>query len=190
MCFLYRLLLAWPAKAPAACRTLSTWVYILHPAMVVALRGGAKVVGLTEILVENSLVHYLGVCALSFLAAGAIAWVLARRRPAGPRAGPGLDPAGRAALVHNLHALQALLPPGCRMMPAVKADAYGHGALAVARVLQAEGVSAFCVACLAEGIQLRRGGIRGTILILGYTHPDQFPLLRRYRLTQTVVGHP
>lgn len=37
MCFLYRLLLAWPAKAPAACRTLSTWVYILHPAMLVSI---------------------------------------------------------------------------------------------------------------------------------------------------------
>lgn len=190
MVFLYRLVLAWPAKAAPACRDLSTWVYILHPAMVVALRGGAKVVGLTEILVENSLVHYLGVCALSFLAAGAIAWGLARRRPAGPRRDRAWIQLDRAALVHNLHALQALLPPGCRMMPAVKADAYGHGALAVARVLQAEGVSAFCVACLSEGIQLRRGGIRGTILILGYTHPDQFPLLRRYRLTQTVVDYP
>lgn len=190
MFFLYRLVLAWPAKAAPACRDLSTWVYILHPAMVVALRGGAKVTGLTQVLVENSLVHYLGVCALSFLAAGAIAWVLARRRPAGPRRDRAWIQLDRAALVHNLHALQALLPPGCRMMPAVKADAYGHGALAVARVLQAEGVSAFCVACLAEGIQLRRGGIRGTILILGYTHPDQFPLLRRYRLTQTVVDYP
>ena len=78
MCFLYRLLLAWPAKAPAACRTLSTWVYILHPAMLVVLRGGAKVVGLTEILVGNSLVQYLMVCLLSFLAAGVVTWVLGR----------------------------------------------------------------------------------------------------------------
>ena len=187
MCFLYRLLLAWPAKAPAACRTLSTWVYILHPAMLVVLRGGAKVVGLTEILVGNSLVQYLMVCLLSFLAAGVVTWVLGRLRPQVPQLGRAWVQLDRAALVHNVAALRALLPPGCQLMPAVKADAYGHGALPVARILQGEGVSAFCVACLSEGIQLRKGGIRGEILILGYTHPDQFPLLRRYRLSQTVV---
>lgn len=187
MCFLYRLLLAWPAKAPAACRTLSTWVYILHPAMLVVLRGGAKVVGLTEILVGNSLVQYLMVCLLSFLTAGVVTWVLGRLRPQVPQLGRAWVQLDRAALIHNVAALRALLPPGCQLMPAVKADAYGHGALPVARILQGEGVSAFCVACLSEGIQLRKGGIRGEILILGYTHPDQFPLLRRYRLSQTVV---
>ena len=187
MCFLYRLLLAWPAKAPAACRTLSTWVYILHPAMLVVLRGGAKVVGLTEILVGNSLVQYLMVCLLSFLAAGVVTWVLGRLHPQVPQLGRAWVQLDRAALVHDVAALRTLLPPGCQLMPAVKADAYGHGALPVARILQGEGVSAFCVACLSEGIQLRKGGIRGEILILGYTHPDQFPLLRRYRLSQTVV---
>ena len=72
-------------------------------------------------------------------------------------------------------------------MPAVKANAYGHGALPIARALAAQGISAFCVACLEEGIQLRKGGIRGEILILGYTPPSQVPLLRRYKLTQTAV---
>lgn len=43
------------------------------------------------------------------------------------------------------------------------------------------------MACLEEGIQLRKGGIRGEILILGYTPPSQVPLLRRYKLTQTAV---
>lgn len=45
----------------------------------------------------------------------------------------------------------------------------------------------FCVASLSEGIELRKNGIAGEILILGYTHPSQAFLLRRYRLSQTVV---
>ena len=129
---------------------------------------------------------YRSVC-LSFLAAGVVTWVLGRLHPQVPQLGRAWVQLDRAALIHNVAALRALLPPGCQLMPAVKADAYGHGALPVARILLGEGVSAFCVACLSEGIQLRKGGIRGEILILGYTHPDQFPLLRRYRLSQTVV---
>ena len=72
-------------------------------------------------------------------------------------------------------------------MPVLKANAYGHGALPVARELARLEVDAFCVACLDEGIQLRKGGIRGEILLLGPTQPQHFSLLRRYRLTQTVV---
>lgn len=74
-------------------------------------------------------------------------------------------------------------------MPALKANAYGHGALPVAKALQKMGIDSFCVACVSEAVWLRKNGIRGEILILGYTHPKQFPLLRRYRLTQTVVDY-
>ena len=72
-------------------------------------------------------------------------------------------------------------------MPAVKANAYGHGAVLVAKELNRLGIMAFCVATVTEGAELRRGGIKGEILVLGYTHPEQFSMLRRYRLTQTVV---
>lgn len=92
MVFLYRLLLAWSPRPPAFCRPVSTWVYILHPAMIVVIRGAAEAVGLTAVLVDNSLVHYLAVCLLSFLAAAVIAWrwpvsVL----PGPPAAGPGFN---------------------------------------------------------------------------------------------------
>lgn len=93
----------------------------------------------------------------------------------------------RAALRHNIEVLQKRLPPGCALMPAVKADAYGHGAVTVARECQKMGVNAFCVAALTEGIALRRHGIPGEILILGWTDPQQAHLLHEYRLTQTVV---
>ena len=44
------------------------------------------------------------------------------------------------------------------------------------------------MATAAEGVRLRRGGVRGTILVLGYSGPELAPLLARYRLTQTVVS--
>ena len=91
------------------------------------------------------------------------------------------------ALAHNARVLQGALAPGCRLMAVVKADAYGHGAFPVAHRLEQEGVEAFAVACLAEGMDLRRMGVRGKILILGYTPPEEAPLLCRWRLTQTVV---
>lgn len=190
MVFLYRLLQTWSVRAPAGLPTLSTWVYVLHPAMLVVVRGGAGVLGLTGLLVTNSLGHYLAVCLLSFLVAGGIAWLSLRRQPPRPRRDRAWITLDRQALCHNVKTLQALLPAGCQLTPVLKANAYGHGALPVAQVLARQGISSFCVATLEEGIQLRRGGVRGDLLILGYTHPDQFPLLRRYRLTQTVVDLP
>ncbi len=105
-------------------------------------------------------------------------------------------PQGRAwieldtqALCQNVTALGALLPEGVTLMPVLKADAYGHGTVLIAKMLNSMGIRAFCVACITEGIELRKHGIKGEILILGYTHPRQFSLLRRYRLTQTVLDH-
>ncbi len=106
------------------------------------------------------------------------------------------DPHGRAwieldlaNLRHNVAVLRALLPPGCELMPALKANAYGHGAVPIAKELRKLGVEAFCVASVQEGVELRQHGISGMILILGYTHPTQFSLLRRFDLTQTVVDY-
>lgn len=95
------------------------------------------------------------------------------------------------ALARNAGILQSALAPGCRLMAVVKADAYGHGAVPVARRLEAEGVRAFAVACLEEGISLRRAGIRGQILLLGYTPPEEVPALRQWQLVPAVVdeGH-
>jgi len=92
-------------------------------------------------------------------------------------------------LRHNVKVLQGLLPEKCALMPAVKANAYGHGAIEISRELNACGIHAFCVAAALEGATLRKKGIKGEILILGYTHPKNFYLLEKYRLTQTVVDY-
>lgn len=93
------------------------------------------------------------------------------------------------ALAKNVEILRSMLPKSCRLMPAVKADAYGHGAVLVAGMLQELGVDAFCVASAQEGAALRKAGIRGEILVLGYTHPKQFALLCCHKLMQTVIDY-
>lgn len=90
-------------------------------------------------------------------------------------------------LSHNVAQMKSHLPKGCRLMPAVKANAYGHGMIPVSKALNEMGISDFCVATASEGITLRKAGIHGQILVLGYTHPEAFPLLAEYDLTQTVV---
>ncbi|MCI8484627.1 MAG: serine racemase VanT catalytic subunit [Lachnospiraceae bacterium] len=90
-------------------------------------------------------------------------------------------------LKHNTEQFRLLLPSDCHLMPAVKANAYGHGAVLISKELQEQGVESFCVASVGEAAELRRGGITGEILILSYTHPDQFGDLIAYDLIQTVV---
>lgn len=90
-------------------------------------------------------------------------------------------------LRHNVECFRRLLPGDCALMPAVKANAYGHGAVPVARELQRLGIIDYCVASVSEGVQLRLAGIGGQILILGYTHPRDFDVLYEYGLTQTVL---
>ena len=90
-------------------------------------------------------------------------------------------------LRHNINVVRGLVADGCGLMAVVKADAYGHGAVEIARELNANGIHAFCVASVLEGVELRRHGTKGEILIMGYTHPKQFCLLEGYRLTQAVI---
>ncbi len=93
-------------------------------------------------------------------------------------------------LVHNVAQLQSILPSGCTLMPAIKANAYGHGVRLIAGTLQYLGIEDYCVATLSEGICLRKAGISGQILILSYTHPSQFGAIVGYDLTQAVLDLP
>lgn len=223
MFFLYRLLLGIEIKIPRNVPTASTWVYMLHPALIVAVRIPAKIPAVGKVL-GNSLVFYLTVSVLSGISAFFMAWLLGKRKkqPLGlsgksekssVRDGEDLRNAksvqdgeslhnpecfqkGRAwleldreALRYNVSVLTKRLSKGCKLMPAIKADAYGHGAVGVAKELAKLGIDAFCVACIKEGIELRKHGIQGDILILGYTHPRQFGLLYQYGLIQTVVDY-
>jgi alanine racemase len=75
-------------------------------------------------------------------------------------------------LSYNIHAIQERVSPS-QVIPVVKADAYGHGAVRVARHLAREGFSTFAVAQLQEALELRESGVTQTILILGRLFPDE-----------------
>lgn len=90
-----------------------------------------------------------------------------------------------AAIRHNCRLVRRLAG-NARLLAVVKADAYGHGAVAVARALAAE-ADAFGVACSEEAQELRESGIASPILLLeGLFDPSEAPLLERLEL-MTVV---
>ncbi len=91
------------------------------------------------------------------------------------------------ALERNFDRLARLSAPA-RVLAVVKADAYGHGAVEVARCLEPRGVAGFAVALAEEGIALRGAGIRAPILVLSPLPPDACPFLRRYALTPAISG--
>jgi alanine racemase len=89
------------------------------------------------------------------------------------------------ALRHNYHALKALAPRG-ELMVVVKADAYGHGAVTVARTLAAEGCAQFGVATLDEGRELREAGVDGRIYLQAGFFGEQAPDIVALGLTPFV----
>jgi alanine racemase len=84
-------------------------------------------------------------------------------------------------LRHNLTELArvAQVP----VWPVLKADAYGHGAKAVARTLERAGAKGFCVALIEEGIELREAGILAPILVMGSHYTGAWSELLRHQLT-------
>lgn len=87
-------------------------------------------------------------------------------------------------LAHNYHALRAMAPQGTKFMGLVKADAYGHGAVPVARKLEQLGADYLGVACLDEAVELRQAGIKTPILILGWTPAVYVQELIKYNISQ------
>lgn len=75
------------------------------------------------------------------------------------------------ALRSNFEELRRRQPADMKMLACVKANAYGHGAVPVAKELERIGADYLSVAFLDEALELRRAGIRLPILVLGYTPP-------------------
>ena len=91
-------------------------------------------------------------------------------------------------LEHNYRAIRAHLPTDCAFLGVMKADAYGHGAVPVSAALSELGAEYLAVSNLDEAVQIRRGGIRTPILILGYTPPECASLLAEYGISQAVFS--
>lgn len=91
-------------------------------------------------------------------------------------------------LRHNLSVIKRCLQPDTEIMAVVKANAYGHGAVQIATELERLKVKHFAVANVAEGVELRKHGIRGVILLLETLVPEQLEPVFTYKLTSTVYS--
>jgi alanine racemase len=93
------------------------------------------------------------------------------------------------AIAHNIRELRSITNPKARFMAIVKANAYGHDIIEVARRSLENGAEALGVANIEEGIQLRKAGIDAPVLIFGYTSPIHVKKLIELDLTQTVYSY-
>lgn len=91
-------------------------------------------------------------------------------------------------LTHNVRAIRQAIPAKTKLLAAVKADAYGHGANEVARTLLENGADALGVALCEEGISLRKSGIAAPILIMSYTPEPLLEAVVTYGLVQTIFS--
>lgn len=88
-----------------------------------------------------------------------------------------------ARLRRNLQLIRRDLPPHVQLLAVVKDDAYGHGAIDVARVAMEEGATFLGVSTLEEAVALRDAGIRARILLLGERQESELPWCVAYDLT-------
>lgn len=91
-------------------------------------------------------------------------------------------------LIKNTKLYQNQIQNNSSIMAVVKADAYGHGAVEVSKALQESGITDFAVSNVLEAIELREAGIKGQILILGYTPIEDLELLTKYDITQAIIS--
>jgi len=91
------------------------------------------------------------------------------------------------AVAHNIRALKGLLSRETKFMAVVKADAYGHGAVQIARTVLENGADWLAVARISEALELREAGIDVPILLFGDVLPDQVPYLAAHDIRVTLT---
>ena len=91
-----------------------------------------------------------------------------------------------SAIQNNYYSMRSRMPEGCRFMGVVKADAYGHGAAAIAKFMEIVHCDYLAVACIDEAAELRKAGNKLPILILGTTPAEYADRLFELDVTQTV----
>ena len=94
------------------------------------------------------------------------------------------------ALRSNFRLASRLLPADTPILTVVKADAYGHGAVEVSRVLVEEGAAALSVATVPEAAELRKAGIQAPILVMGRMLDSEVEGALRWRTEITIAHAP
>lgn len=93
------------------------------------------------------------------------------------------------ALEHNIREIRSAIGDATKLMCVIKTNAYGHGAVVLARELAAMGADSFAVATLDEGIELRNHGIIQPILVLGFIAKEQYPDMIRHHIMPSVFTY-
>ncbi len=88
----------------------------------------------------------------------------------------------------NIGAVRDRIGPTCKLLVAVKADGYGHGAIEISKAAEKSGVDMLGVATVAEGVELREGGIQLPILVFGPPLAAEIEESITHDLTLTVCG--
>jgi alanine racemase len=92
----------------------------------------------------------------------------------------------REQIARNFRAVRAVVGPRVEVAAVVKADAYGHGALEVSRIVTAEGARWLAVSSVEEGVALRSSGVYARILVMGGFLPYERGALTEFDLTPAV----
>lgn len=91
------------------------------------------------------------------------------------------------AVLFNFEQMSRTVPEGTQIMAVVKTDAYGHGAVPLAALLEPQDyLWGFATATVDEAVELRKAGIEKPILVLGYSFPECFEDIVKYDIRQTV----
>ncbi len=188
MFFLFSFLMSFRGKRLRGVRDISLIVYLIHPVIIVGIRFASAIVGLEKLFVDNETVMFVTVTVLSLVFSFLCLLIFDKLKKYSPkskgeRSWIELD---LAALRNNVSELRRIMPKGCKLLAIVKDEGYGHGAFEVTKELQKLGVDAYGVATVDEGIAIRKFGVKGMILVLGYTDPTRAKDLKKYGITQTV----
>ncbi len=93
------------------------------------------------------------------------------------------------ALEYNYRIIRSHIPTMSKMCCIIKADAYGHGSVRVARLYEEIGADFLAVSNIEEAVTVRKAGVRLPILVLGYTHPSCAMILAQNRISQCVYSY-
>ncbi len=91
------------------------------------------------------------------------------------------------AVLYNMESMHQKIGKDTKIMPVIKTDAYGHGAIEIAETIEPLSYTyGFAVATVEEGVILRRHGVKKPILVLGYVFPDEYEVLLKNELRPAV----
>lgn len=92
-------------------------------------------------------------------------------------------------LEYNINSIKKAISKDTKIMPVIKADAYGHGAVVFAKFMQGLGIDRFVVSLVSEAMELRKAGIEDDILMLNYLEDNYLEDVVKYNLTTSIFNY-